>query len=180
MIALNQPVNDHLSGAAARQENRFDPIQFASPDKHQMNLIAARKAIGSYKGWSQYYKKQLQQERATHTEQIRRIQQNHRQEKEKLSQQLNQRHKREVAKLKETHEKVIAALNNKIIEQERELALFRDQHSGKGQSEKFTGNSSIKAKNNKKKTTKRKKQNPLKTRDENRIANCLPRTLSMK
>ena len=83
MIALDQPVNDQSSGAAARQENRFDPIQFASPDKHQTNLIAARKAVGFYKGWSQYYKKQLQQERAAHTEQIRRNQQNHRQKKEK-------------------------------------------------------------------------------------------------
>jgi len=158
MIALDQSVNDHSFGAAARQENRFDPIQLASPDKHQMNLIAARQAVGSYKGWSQYYKKQLQQERAAHTEQIRRIQQNYRQEKEKLCQQLtrqlNQRHKREVAKLKETHEKVIAALNNKIIEQERELALFRDQHSGKGQSEKFTGNSLDKSKNQQKEKNK--------------------------
>ncbi len=77
MIALDQPVNYQPSGATTRQENRFDPIQFASPDEHQTNLIAARKAVGSYKGWSRYYKKQLQQERAAHTEQIRRIQQNH-------------------------------------------------------------------------------------------------------
>jgi transposase len=166
MIALDQPVNYQPSGATTRQENRFDPIQFASPDEHQTNLIAARKAIGSYKGWSRYYKKQLQQERAAHTEQIRRIHQNHRQEKEKLTEQLtrqlNERHKREVAKLKEIHEKIIAALNNKIIEQERELALFRDQHSGKGQSEKFTGNSLDKSKNQQKETNKKKKSKPPK------------------
>ena len=165
MISTEYTVDNEIPQAIPLQEdpkNLISSITCTRYDKeHETNVIAHRKKTGSNNGWLDYYKKQLQQKPAAHADEIARLKNKHREEKENLVQQLKEQQKCQISQVKqkliENYEQKIAALQKNIIEQERELALFRDQNSGKGNSEKFTEDSS----SNKPKRKKRKKaKNP--------------------